>query len=101
MAKTTGLPPYHYKTENATPVGKSGYVYARNLMATRLYHCPTVYLEPYVMNSEEVFARVEAGDYEGTRRVAGKKRPSIFREYVDGVVDGMVAYFKKTRPQTR
>ncbi|HEY5036817.1 MAG TPA: hypothetical protein VII74_06765, partial [Chthoniobacterales bacterium] len=101
MAKTTGLPPYHYKTENATPVGKSGYVYARNLMATRLYHCPTVYLEPYVMNSEEVFARVEAGDYEGTRRVAGKKRPSIFREYVDGVVEGMVAYFKKTRPQTR
>ncbi|HEY5036565.1 MAG TPA: hypothetical protein VII74_05485 [Chthoniobacterales bacterium] len=101
MAKTTGLPPYHYKTENATPVGKSGYVYARNLMATRLYHCPTVYLEPYVMNSEEVFARVEAGDYEGTRRVAGKKRPSIFREYVDGVVEGMVAYFKKTRPQPR
>jgi N-acetylmuramoyl-L-alanine amidase len=98
MAKTTGLPPYHYKTENVTPVGTSGYVYARNLMATRLYHCPTVYLEPYVMNSRGVFVRVKAGDYEGTRRVAGKTRPSIYREYVDGVVDGVLAYFKKTRP---
>ena len=98
MAKTTGLPPYHYKTENVTPIGASGYVFARNLMATRLYRCPTVYLEPYVMNSEEVFARVQAGDYEGRRTVAGKKRPSIFREYVDGVVDGLLAYFKKARP---
>jgi N-acetylmuramoyl-L-alanine amidase len=101
MAKTTGLPPYHYKTPNVTPVGKSGYVYARNLMATRLYRCPTVYLEPYVMNSHEVFARVEAGDYDGTRKIAGKKRSSIFREYTNGVVDGLLAYFKTARPQTR
>ncbi|MDQ3200243.1 MAG: N-acetylmuramoyl-L-alanine amidase [Verrucomicrobiota bacterium] len=99
MAKATGLPPYRYKTENVTPVGTSGYVFARNLMATRLYRCPTVYLEPYVMNSREVFARVQAGDYDGTRRVAGKKRPSIFREYVDGVVDGVLEYFQTTRPQ--
>ena len=98
MARRTGLPPYHYKTENVTPVGASGYVYARNLMATRLYRCPTVYLEPYVMNSRDVFVRVKAGDYEGTRRIAGKMRPSIYREYVDGVVDGLLAYFKKTRP---
>jgi N-acetylmuramoyl-L-alanine amidase len=98
MAKATGLPPYYYKTENVTPVGTSGYVYARNLMATRLYRCPTVYLEPYVMNSREVFARVRAGDYDRTRKVAGKRRPSIYREYVDGVVDGLLAYFKKARP---
>jgi hypothetical protein len=99
MAKKTGLPPYQYTTpENVVPVGKSGYVYARNLMATRLYRCPTIYLEPYVMNSREVFARVEAGDYEGLKKVAGKRRPSIFREYVDGVVEGLVAYIRKTRP---
>jgi hypothetical protein len=97
MAKETGLPPYHYKTENVTPVGASGYVYARNLMATRLYRCPTVYLEPYVMNSQEVFARIDAGDYDGERRVAGKQRRSIYREYVESVVDGLLAYFKKTR----
>ena len=95
MAKTTGLPPYAYKTENVTPVGASGYVYARNLMATRLYQCPTVYLEPYVMNSREVFARVRAGDYEGRREVAGKRRSNIYEEYVEGVVDGVLEYFKK------
>ncbi len=98
IAKATGLPPYHYKTDNVTPVGTSGYVYARNLLATRLYQCPTVYLEPYVMNSREVFARVRAGDYQGTREVAGKKRPNIYQEYVDGVVDGLLEYVKKTRP---
>ena len=96
MAKETGLPPYRYKTENVTAIGATGYVYARNLMATRLYRCPTVYLEPYVMNSEEVFARVQAGDYEGLKPVAGKKRPSIFREYVEGVVKGIVAYFQRS-----
>lgn len=98
MAKATGLPPYHYTTDNVTPVGTSGYVYARNLLATRLYRCPTVYLEPYVMNSREVFERVEAGDYGGIQRVAGKKRPNIFREYVEGVTAGVLAYFKKVRP---
>ena len=98
MAKTTGLPPYDYKTENVTPVGATGYVYARNLMATRLYQCPTVYLEPYVMNSREVFARVRVGDYEGTREVAGKRRSNIYEEYVDSVVDGVLEYFKKARP---
>jgi hypothetical protein len=67
-------------------------------MATRLYQCPTVYLEPYVMNSREVFARVRAGVYEGTREVAGKKRSNIYEEYVDGVVDGVLEYFKKARP---
>ncbi|HEX4665305.1 MAG TPA: hypothetical protein VH207_01795 [Chthoniobacterales bacterium] len=97
MGKATGLPPYHYKTENVTPVGTSGYVYARNLMATRLYRCPTVYLEPYVMNSRVVFPRVKAGDYEGTRTVAGKMQPSIYREYVESVVAGVLEYFKKKR----
>jgi hypothetical protein len=98
MAKETGLPAYHYKTENVTPVGTSGYVLARNLMATRLYRCPTVYLEPYVMNSHEVFDRINAGDYAGEKNVAAKKRPSIYREYVESVVQGLVAYFEKDQP---
>ncbi len=94
MAARTGLPPYEYVTDNVTKIGTSGYVYARNLMATRLYACPVVYLEPYVMNSREVFARVQAGDYEGARKIEGKERPSIFREYADGVVDGLLDYYK-------
>jgi hypothetical protein len=97
MAKKTGLPPYAYTTENVTKVGDSGYVYARNLVATRLYRCPVIYFEPYVMNSNEVFARIQAGDYEGVRPINGVERSSIYREYVDGVVEGLVEYYKATR----
>ena len=94
LAAKTHLPAYEYTKDNALKVGTSGYVYARNLLATRLYQCPTVYLEPYVMNSREVFARVQAGDYEGTRSIEGKEQPSIFREYADAVVEGLLEYYK-------
>ena len=97
MAKRTGLPPYQYTTDVVTKVGTSGYVYARNLVATRLYQCPVVYFEPYVMNSHEVFARIQAGDYEGTRLINGIERPSIYREYVDSVVKGLVEYYRDAR----
>lgn len=98
MARETGLPLYEYPTTNTTTkVGTSGYLYARNLLATRLYRCPVIYCEPYVMNSRDAFARIEAGDYEGTRNVNGVKRKSIFREYADSVVDGLVAYYSKAR----
>jgi len=97
LASTTELPPYHYKTENVTPLGKSGYIYARNLMATRLYRCPTLYLEPYVMNSRDVYQRIQAGDYEGTRKINGVVRPSIYREYVEAVANGLTEYYRATR----
>jgi hypothetical protein len=98
MARETKLPPYQYPTTNSTTkVGSSGYVYARNLLATRLYRCPVVYCEPYVMNSHDAFARIQAGDYEGTRSVNGLERKSIFREYADGVVNGLVEYYSKAR----
>ena len=95
FAKKSGLPAYEYTKDIVTKVGTSGYVYARNLAATRLYQCPVVYFEPYVMNSVDVFARVQAGDYEGTRVVNGIERPSIYREYVDGVVDGLTEYYRE------
>jgi len=98
MARKTGLPPYAYPTTNSTTkVGTTGYVYARNLLATRLYRCPVVYCEPYVMNSKDVFARIQAGDYEGTRNVNGVERKSIFREYANSVADGLVEYYANTR----
>src|SRR5438094_2276841 len=101
MARETDLPPYVYPTTNSTTkVGSSGYVYARNLLATRLYRCPVVYCEPYVMNSNDTFVRIQAGDYEGTRNVNGIERKSIFGEYVDSVVDGLVDYYSKARPTT-
>src|SRR5262249_50850179 len=98
MARATGLPPYQYPTANSTTkVGSSGYVYARNLLATRLYRCPVVYCEPYVMKSKDVFARIRAGDYEGTRNVNSLERKSIFREYADSVADGLIEYYSKVR----
>jgi hypothetical protein len=101
MAKDTQLPPYQYTTDNVTPVGASGYVYARNLVATRLYQCPVVYFEPYVMNNDDVFARIQAGDYEGTRTINGAERPSIYREYADSVVKGLVDYYRDKREPSR
>jgi hypothetical protein len=97
MAKEMQLPAYQYTTDNVTKVGTSGYVYARNLVATRLYQCPVVYFEPYVMNNSDVFARVQAGDYDGTRPINGVERPSIYREYVDSLVDGLVEYYRTNR----
>jgi N-acetylmuramoyl-L-alanine amidase len=98
MARETALPAYEYPTSNTvTKVGSTGYVYARNLLATRLYRCPVVYCEPYVMNSNDAFARIQAGDYEGRRSVNGIERKSIFREYADSVADGLVDYYSKAR----
>jgi len=98
MATEMQLPPYQYPTTlTTTKVGTSGYVYARNLLATRIYRCPVVYCEPYVMNSNDVFARIQAGDYEGMRNVNGVERKSIFREYSDSVTDGLVEYYSKAR----
>jgi hypothetical protein len=98
MAKATGLPPYQYPTTlTTTKVGSSGYVYARNLLATRLYRCPVVYCEPYVMNSKDGFARIQAGDYNGTKQINGVDRKSIFREYADGVADGLKEYYSEAR----
>ena len=102
MARETRLPPYAYPTANSTThVGTSGYVYARNLLATRLYRCPVVYCEPYVMNSKDVFVRIQAGDYEGTRNINGVEQKSIFREYADSVADGLVEYYSKARGGSR
>lgn len=97
FARETKLPPYEYTKDTVAKVGTSGFVYARNLLATRTFNCPVVYFEPYVMNSNEVFARVQAGDYDGTREIAGKLQPSIFREYADGVADGLAEFCRERR----
>ena len=98
MASATGLPSFQYPTTlTTTKVGTSGYVYARNLLATRLYRCPVVYCEPYVMNSKDAFARIQAGDYSGTKEINGVQRKSIFREYADSVAEGLADYYRTQR----
>jgi hypothetical protein len=97
VARATNLPAYKYSTNNARHVGQTPFVWARNLLANRVYQTPVVFLEPYVMNSEEVWERVQAGDYEGERMIAGQLRKSIYREYADGVADGLRSYFMAAR----
>ena len=101
FALETRLPPYEYTTDTVAKIGSSGYVYARNLLATRVFRCPVVYFEPYVMNSNEAFARIQAGDYEGTREINGVERPSIFREYAGAAADGLAEYCRDIRMEGR
>jgi hypothetical protein len=89
MAAATGLPPYQYTTPNAIRVGPDPYIWARDLLANRLYQCPVVYIEPYVMNSQEVWDRVQAGNYDGRKLIDGKVRQSIYQEYANAVAKGL------------
>lgn len=97
MAQSTGLPPYVYLTPNARQAGKTGYVYARNLLANRIYQCPVIYLEPYVMNNEETYQRLVMGEYQGSTLYQGRLRTSIFEDYVQGIVAGLTNYYRQVR----
>lgn len=96
LAQATGLPPYQYSPlssrSKAVP-GPSEGVWARNLLANRIYQCPVLFLEPYVMNNQEVHDRVQLGDYVGTRPINGVERKSIYREYADAVVLALKEYY--------
>lgn len=94
MARVTRLPAYHYTSPNAKPIGSTGYVWARNLLANRLYDCPVIYIECYVMNDRAFFARFQAGEYQGLQEFKGILRPNVYQEYVQGVVNGLDEYFR-------
>ncbi|MBK1881574.1 N-acetylmuramoyl-L-alanine amidase [Luteolibacter pohnpeiensis] len=99
FAERTGLPAYHYSADspNVRQVGQNPYLWARNLLANRLYDCPVIFLEPYVMNSIHDYARIQAGDYEGMREVDGKQQASIFHEYATALVEGLSKHYAATR----
>ncbi len=94
MASATGLPPYVYRSSNVIRVNTNPYLWGRNLLANRLFNCPVVYVEPYVMNSRGAFARIQAGDYDGRRKFGGVARKSIYREYADAIADGLADYYQ-------
>ena len=97
LSDATKLPAYHYDSDNAHAVGTSGYVWARNLLANRLYHCPVAYVECYVMNSHDFFDRFQAGEYDGLREFNGVMHKNIYAEYADGVAQGLADYFRAVR----
>lgn len=90
--QVTGYPPVLYGNSATTRVVENGnlYVVARNLDFNREHDGPVVVTEPYFMNQPETLARLLAGDYAGVRIIAGHPVRSIFREYADCVVDGIL-----------
>ena len=96
LASATGLPPFVYHNGKAIPASGNPYLWIRNLLANRLFECPVVYCEPYVMNSTPVFNRIQLGDYKGVRKVGGVLLPSIYREYADAVAQGLADYYGRT-----
>ena len=97
MAQWTVLPAYVYTKPSARRVSGNPFVYARNLLANRLYQCPVLYFEPYVMNHELTYKRLLLGYYAGRTLVDGQLVTSPQEDYVRGVVVGIQEYFTKVR----
>lgn len=93
LAAATGLEPFVYHNAKAIPASGNPYLWIRNLLANRLFECPVVYCEPYVMNSRPVFNRIQMGEYQGLRNVGGMQVPDIYREYADAVAQGLADYY--------
>ena len=96
LAKATRLPAFSYRGPNALKIGKVEGVWARNLLANRLYRCPVVFLEPYRANSKGAYERIIAGNYKGTREFEGVQRSPLLDEYARAVAEGLVRSFVKT-----
>ncbi|MBV8378050.1 MAG: N-acetylmuramoyl-L-alanine amidase [Verrucomicrobia bacterium] len=94
----TGDPPVRYgnSANTRTVPGGNAYVVARNLAFNREHDGPVVVTEPYFMNEPVTLQRLVAGDYRGTRIVAGRPRESIFREYANNVTAGLADAYRQT-----
>lgn len=92
FTRMTHYPPVLYGDSQTTRlvVPDNFYVVARNLAANRDYDGPVVCTEPYFMNHPVTCQRLLAGDYDGTRLFDGKPYRSVFRDYADGVLEGLI-----------
>ena len=89
FAQKTGLPAFAYKGPNALKIGEVEGVWARNLLANRIYNAPVVFLEPYIANSEVVYQRIRMGDYDGHKKIGDDMVTSLVREYSEAVMLGL------------
>ena len=95
MAEATGLAPAVYQGANASRVNENPYLWARNLMANRIYASPVVYLEPWMLNHAEVYAWAAEGDFDGEREIGGVARSSLPATYADFVVAGIERFVER------
>ena len=95
--RETQLVPFLYPaTSPAIQVDPNRPIFARNLLANRLYQAPSIFLEPYVMNHPETYQRVQLGDYEGFRDINGTPRRSLVQEYALTLASAIADYFIPT-----
>ena len=95
MLDTLKYPPETYTGYFARHVTDVPSVYARNLLANRLYHGPVIYCEGPYMNARDAYYRIIAGDYLGLRTIQGQSVPSIYRQYADSVERGVLKIFRE------
>lgn len=97
-ARTNFLPvEYGNSATTRLVVQDNAYVVARNLALNRNHEGPVVVTEPYFMNQKDTLVRLLAGDFVGERMIAGKRYTSIYREYAECVVDGLLdAYVRQS-----
>jgi len=94
MLDTLKYPPEDYPgTYFAHHVTDVPSVYARDLLANRIYHGPVIYCEGPYMNARDAYSRIIAGDYLGVRTIQGQSVPSIYRDYAAAVEKGVLEYF--------
>jgi hypothetical protein len=94
MLDTLKYPPENYPgTYFAHHVTDVPSVYARDLLANRIYHGPVIYCEGPYMNARDAYYRIIAGDYLGMRTIQGQSVPSIYRDYAASVERGVLKYF--------
>ncbi len=96
----TRLPPASYDGQTARKVNDNEYIWARNLLANRIFLCPVLFFEPFCMNHRETFARVQEGAYDGLREINGVYRKNIYQEYADGITAGLVRYYRAHRQRS-
>jgi len=91
-----GFPPENYDSWNvAARAGDNPYVWARNLLANRLFDGPTIFVEGPYMNDRAMFARMQAGDYEGEREIGGKIVRSLHREFAEFIAHGVISHYRR------
>jgi N-acetylmuramoyl-L-alanine amidase len=99
VAKVWDFPAEQYgdgsPTASAASAGEMPYVWSRNLLANRLYPGPVVFTEGPFMDDRLMYQRIIAGDYDGEQSIAGKKYRSIYREYAEIVVQGVIDAYRK------
>jgi len=81
--------------------GASPYVWHRNLIANRLFRGPVIFVEGPYMNDRTTYGWIQAGAYEGSRKVGGAERQNIFREYADRVADGVLQWARTQAGSSR